>query len=111
MPLPVGCGLQRPDHFEVTADVPGFTKDQVNVEVHEVGAESLPMTWLLRSTTGCAVAACVPVPLQRASLESLKPNSQPSASRHGCLVWVTCLATAGRHLHQCRAVRVQVGGQ
>ncbi len=31
----VGCG-QMPDHFEMTADVPGFTKDQINVEVHEV---------------------------------------------------------------------------
>jgi hypothetical protein len=40
-PVPVGCGLQRPDHFEVTADVPGFTKDQVNVEVHEVGADDV----------------------------------------------------------------------
>ncbi len=31
----VGCG-QMPDHFEMTADVPGFTKDHINVEVHEV---------------------------------------------------------------------------
>ena len=35
----VGCGalpsLQKPDHFEIKADVPGFTKDQINVEVHD----------------------------------------------------------------------------
>ena len=65
MPVPAGCGLQRPDHFEVTADVPGFTKDQVNVEVHEVGAESLAMTWLLRSTTG---SGCLRASASAASL-------------------------------------------
>ncbi len=27
--------MQRPDHFEIKADVPGFTKDQINVEVHD----------------------------------------------------------------------------
>ena len=27
--------LQKPDHFEIKADVPGFTKDQINVEVHD----------------------------------------------------------------------------
>jgi hypothetical protein len=75
MPVPVGCGLQRPDHFEVTADVPGFTKDQVNVEVHEVGAdsaESLPMTWLLRSTTGsgCLRASASAASLPRKSFRN-----------------------------------------
>ena len=29
------CALQKPDHFEITADIPGFTKDQVNVEVSD----------------------------------------------------------------------------
>ena len=29
-PLP----LQMPDHYELTADLPGFKKDEVNVEVH-----------------------------------------------------------------------------
>ena len=31
------CGVaeQKPDHFEIKADVPGFTKDQMSVEVHD----------------------------------------------------------------------------
>ena len=27
--------VQKPDCFEVTADVPGFSKEQINVEVHD----------------------------------------------------------------------------
>ena len=27
--------IEKADHFEIKADVPGFTKDQINVEVHD----------------------------------------------------------------------------
>lgn len=33
-PLVLAMCLQKPDHFEVTADVPGFNKDEVSVDVH-----------------------------------------------------------------------------
>jgi HSP20 family molecular chaperone IbpA len=29
------CTLQKPEGFVITADVPGFAKDQVHVEVHD----------------------------------------------------------------------------
>ncbi len=28
------CAVQKPDYFEITADVPGFNKEEVSVEVH-----------------------------------------------------------------------------
>jgi HSP20 family protein len=27
--------LQKPDHFEMTADIPGFKKEEVKVEIHD----------------------------------------------------------------------------
>ena len=47
--------VQRPDHYEVTAEVPGFTKDQVNVEVHEVSEAFELACWrvLTGGVLGC----------------------------------------------------------